>query len=109
MLQKGWPVGTVRTMPVVIGFPKVPGWDKPFSAYKVGTPMIITAGRTLTWVAWVKAVEQLEARAELAERNGLPRTARSWRDMIAGLARTRSVARGYTAVTPRLHRVAAQQ
>jgi hypothetical protein len=45
----------------------------------------ITTGRQLTWDEWVKAVEDLEARAELAERNGLHSTAKSWRDMIANL------------------------
>jgi hypothetical protein len=45
----------------------------------------ITTGRQLTWDEWVKAVEDLEARAELAERRGLHSTAKSWRDMIANL------------------------
>jgi hypothetical protein len=46
---------------------------------------IITTGRVLSWDEWVKAVEELEARAELAERNGLHSTARSWREQIKNL------------------------
>jgi hypothetical protein len=47
--------------------------------------MIITSGRTLSWDEWVQAVEHLEAKAELADHNGLHHTAQSWRDMIASL------------------------
>jgi hypothetical protein len=47
---------------------------------------IVTTGKPLSWDAWVQAVEQLEAKAALAERNGLPKTAQSWRNMIANLS-----------------------
>jgi hypothetical protein len=47
--------------------------------------MITTTGRTLSWDEWRKAVEHLEAKAELADRNGLRHTAQSWRDMIKNL------------------------
>ena len=47
--------------------------------------MIVIRGRSLSWDEWVKAVEELEAKAELAERKGLTKTAQSWRDMIANL------------------------
>jgi hypothetical protein len=46
---------------------------------------IITTGKSLSWDEWVRAVEQLEARAELAERNGLRHTAQSWRNTITNL------------------------
>ena len=39
----------------------------------------------MTWDEWVKAVENLEARAKLAEKCGLPQTARSWRTVIENL------------------------
>ena len=47
--------------------------------------MIITGAQTLTWDQWCRAVEDLEARAAAAERSGLPRTAKSWRERIANL------------------------
>ena len=47
--------------------------------------MLIVTGRLLSWDEWVKAVEQLKAKAELAERKGLTKTAQSWRDMIVNL------------------------
>ena len=47
--------------------------------------MIITTGCPLSWDEWVKAVEELEAKAALAERKGLPKTAQSWRDQITSL------------------------
>ena len=46
----------------------------------------ITTGRTMAWDEWVKAVDYLEARAKLAEQNGLPKTAKSWRTAIENLA-----------------------
>jgi CubicO group peptidase (beta-lactamase class C family) len=48
----------------------------------------ITTGRIMTWDEWVQAAEHLEARAKLAEQNGLPRTARSWRTVIENLQTT---------------------
>jgi hypothetical protein len=38
---------------------------------------------------WAKAMEDLKARAALAERAGLPKTAQSWRDAIENMARRR--------------------
>jgi hypothetical protein len=47
--------------------------------------MLITTGRALSWEEWVKAVDDLEARAELAERHRLHRTARCWREQVKTL------------------------
>jgi hypothetical protein len=47
--------------------------------------MIITAGSLLSADSRVRAIEALEAKAALADRNGLHRTARSWRDMATNL------------------------
>lgn len=45
----------------------------------------VTTGRTLSADELAKAVEQLEAKAKLAESKGLRHTARSWREQIASL------------------------
>jgi hypothetical protein len=50
---------------------------------------IITTGRTMSSYEWAKAMEDLEARAALAERAGLPKSAKSWRDAIDNMARRR--------------------
>jgi hypothetical protein len=39
----------------------------------------------MTEAELVQAVASLEARAELAERNGLPKTAKSWRDTVENM------------------------
>jgi hypothetical protein len=55
------------------------------------TPCItITTGRFMSWSEWVAAVDYLETRAVAAEQHGLPRTAKSWRDMIKNLS-TRAI------------------
>jgi hypothetical protein len=51
---------------------------------------IITTGKPLTWEQWVQAVEELEAKAELAERKGLHHTAKSWRDTVSNLKMART-------------------
>ena len=58
---------------------------------------VILPGPFLTEEGLTRALASLQAKAELAERNGLPRTARSWRDAIKNLIvaeemRTKSVA-----------------
>ena len=40
----------------------------------------------MTFEEWRNAVADLEARAVLAERAGLPRTARGWRERVANLS-----------------------
>jgi hypothetical protein len=45
----------------------------------------VTTGRTMAWDDWVAVVDYLEARARLAEENGLPKTAQSWRSVIENL------------------------
>lgn len=47
--------------------------------------IIITTGRTMTEEELAQVIAALEARAMLAEHNGLPKTARSWRTMIGNL------------------------
>jgi hypothetical protein len=51
--------------------------------------IIITTGRTMTENELAQVIAVLEARAVLSERNGLPRTARSWRTMIENLQSSR--------------------
>jgi hypothetical protein len=46
----------------------------------------ITTRYPMTWDEWVVTMEHLEARAALAERNGLRHTAKSWRDAIEALS-----------------------
>jgi hypothetical protein len=48
--------------------------------------MLITTGHALSLVELAKAVDQLEAKAALAEEHGLRHTAKSWRDRAASLA-----------------------
>jgi hypothetical protein len=47
--------------------------------------IIITTGRTMTEDELTRVIAALETRAVLAEHNGLPKTARSWRTMIENL------------------------
>jgi hypothetical protein len=49
------------------------------------TGITITTGQPLSWDEWVAAVTDLEARAKLAEQNGLVRTAKLWRSMIENM------------------------
>jgi hypothetical protein len=52
--------------------------------------MLITTGHTLSPVELAKAIEQLEAKAVMAEQRGLSHTAKSWRDALANLRRSPS-------------------
>jgi hypothetical protein len=47
----------------------------------------ITIGRHLD--PEEQAIANLNARAQMAEKNGLPKTAKSWRDMVKNLQRER--------------------
>ena len=49
---------------------------------------MILPGPFMTEAALRQTIASLEARAEAAERNGLPRTARSWRDAIENLQKS---------------------
>jgi hypothetical protein len=54
---------------------------------------VILSGPFMTEAELTKAIASLEIKAALAKCNGLPRTARSWRDAIENLrARTLLVA-----------------
>ena len=46
---------------------------------------MILPGPFMTEEELKQAVTSLEARAEIAERNGLPKTAKSWRDAIENM------------------------
>jgi GH15 family glucan-1,4-alpha-glucosidase len=48
----------------------------------------ITTGRTMTENELAQVIAGLEARAVLAEHNGLPKTARSWRAVIENLQKS---------------------
>jgi hypothetical protein len=62
-------------------------------------PVVVTTGRFYTTEAeYDAAVASLEARAALAEANGLRSTARSWRDRAANLPRPTSSALPFTFV-----------
>ena len=49
---------------------------------------------------WAKAMGDLKARAALAERAGLPKTAKSWRDAIENMARRDRAADGLSPSEP---------
>lgn len=53
---------------------------------------VITGGSLLSEDARARALENLKARAELAEHNGLPHTAQSWREMVSAILRACSSA-----------------
>jgi hypothetical protein len=61
---------------------------------------VILSGPFLTEAELAQAIASLEARAELAERNGLSRTARSWRDAIKNLAAAEEMRAAIKAATP---------
>jgi len=46
---------------------------------------MILSGPFLTEEELTQAIASLEARAEAAERNGLPKTAKSWRDTVENM------------------------
>jgi hypothetical protein len=46
---------------------------------------MILSGPFLSEEELARAIASLEARAELAEHNGLPRTARGWREAVENL------------------------
>jgi hypothetical protein len=50
-----------------------------------GLEKTITTGLTVTWEEWCRLTTALEAKAQLAEQNGLPATAKSWRSTIENL------------------------
>jgi hypothetical protein len=53
--------------------------------FRAKTGITITTGHPMPWDEWVTTVDYLEARARLAEQNGLPKTAKSWRTAIENL------------------------
>jgi hypothetical protein len=64
---------------------------------------VILPGPFMTEEELTQAVASLEARAEVAERNGLPRTARSWRDAIENMrGRTGGEEQGHPLTTTNL-------
>jgi hypothetical protein len=46
---------------------------------------VILPGPFMTEEELTQAIASLEARAEAAERNGLPKTAKTWRDAVENL------------------------
>jgi hypothetical protein len=78
----------------------MPGRTKNMSNFKNihpnggGFEKTVTTGPTMTWEEWCGSVAALEAKARLAEQNGLPATAKSWRSTVENLHFTRIRDRG---------------
>jgi hypothetical protein len=56
---------------------------------KIFFMITITIGRRLDPEELRQAIANLDARAQMAEKNGLTKTAKSWRDMVKTLQRER--------------------